>query len=644
MKLLKSYSTCKALAKTLLFLQIPIAIMVLVAIYRGSSWKGALLSALFIYAYFALIFACLFRTSFFEWLHHFVSNLSFPILLGMVVFSTLYVSLFCFYISLNKTILFWDNGMYWYSALELNSNYSLGIRVVMANVYSSVLNSDYNMLPTMLISLPMMISNSYVSFVGWNLVLFQMPLSIVITWLCGLIRPCGRGDHEFDRTSSLRAWAYALLFAPLIVPILSGFIDIAVVLICVVIFAMIFDTDFFAFDAVSSSLFGLILGCTFLMRRYFVYLDIGMFSGFLMLSVGRVLHMPAGFKKRAIRRYACNAVIAILAMLTPLCVFFKQFIYRSFFNNYGTAYSAYVLYSNPWERLYSYLVNCGPVYIVLAVIGVISVLARQRQRLNLAALCVSGLISMAMFLRVQDFSIQHYYVIDIELFVLSYIGLEAIFVRCQRSYKTLGTFVINSLVALTLLNMTGVLSNASFSSDFFGTVWYRTTVREDLAELSRLNSDVERCVDESDASLYVNASSNVLNSSIVMRSYAPDRLYPPYKLETTCDIDLRDGFPTGFFEAEYVVVCDPVQTHVPNVDSQSVVLILNSLILDETNPIGSDYLRLSSYQLDNGVNAYLYKRVSPFDNEQIKYLYEIFANLYPDSSDLFQNRIAQYLK
>lgn len=622
-----------------------IAIMFVTACVMGAYWKAALLSSLFLFSYYALILSCLSRTSFFRWLREAVSKLGIrSILVGLCV-SIAFVFAVCFYISRSKTILFWDNGMYWYSALETNLTYGQGVKSVLNNIYSSILNSDYNLLPTMLLSLPVMMANTYVAFIGWNIVLFYLPLSVLICWFCGLVDPFSQKDYsDSSNRKTMFTWLYALLFAPMVIPVISGFVDISVVLLCLVLFSMVYDINFFKKDAISAGLFGLLLGCTFLMRRYFVYLDLGLLVGFGILTIARTLGISSPDRGLAIKQFLLNAVVAVLALLAPLLLFFGEFVSRSIFNNYGTAYSAYVLYSGFWSRLGSYIVNSGPVFVLLALFGLFIVISKRRETaLRSVVLLISALVSLAAFLRTQDFSVQHYYVIDIELLVLSYLGFEELINELWRGKQAciFGALVCFSVIA-TSLHMTGVISVPSAVSDEFGHVWYKTTVRNDLDELNRMNRDLEGYAHEDGGSVYINASSNVLNSSIVMRSYAPEDLYPPYQLEATCDIDLRDGFPVGFLRADYVVVCDPVQTHVPNVSTQSVITTLNSCVMDESGVIGKSYKLLSKYHFDDGVTAYLYRRLNPFDKEQIDYLKDVFEKLYPDDPALFQSRIAEF--
>ena len=627
-----------------------IAFLVIAAFAGGYSIKEIAIPSFALAFYFLLLAAGLSRTTFFSWLN----GKSWTWVLGYLMVAAIGSVLVYLYIGQSHKILFWDNGMYWYSALEFNANLANGIRHSISSIYQSIEQSDYNLLPTLLISLPVMATSQYASFVTWNLVLFFCPLSLVATWLSSRVYCNGdMSDKSNDgfgikllrgrgETASL---LYFFFFAPFVIPVLSGFIDISVLLVCTVLISICFEIDFFKRDFASSVLVGVLLSLSFLMRRYFVYLDLGIMSFFFILSVRRFLNNNASNRNKRITCFFTNAAIALLAMLGPLVTVFGGFLQRSLFNNYGDAYSAYVLYSSFGERVWSYLVNIGPVY-ALAAIGSIVMVVRHRGREGVSdylALGVAFLVTLLSFLRTQDFSVQHYYVIDMYLYLM---GCGFFYSLLEKGYKSSlqskGLIVFSVVALATFAHMVGIaFPNEGIPA--LGTVWYQTSTRDDLNEIRRLDSDLEKLTASHGGSVYINASSNVLNSSIVMRSYAPESLYPPFALESTCDIDLRDGFPVGFLRARYVVVCDPVQTHVPNIETQSVVLEINSLISDRGGQIGKSYSLLDEYDLDNGVHAYLFELNGALSREQIEYVQSIFDSIYPGESELFHDRIGSYL-
>ncbi len=107
------------------------------------------------------------------------------------------------------------------------------------------------------------------------------------------------------------------------------------------------------------------------------------------------------------------------------------------------------------------------------------------------------------------------------------------------------------------------------------------------------------------------------------------------------NVDLRDGFATTFFNAEVVVVGDPVQYHlVP--DGQKTVRILAKEIL--SGKLKDNFSLEEEYLLDNGVKAKVFLKIKPINQEQIIYLADEFGKLYPKHPALFRDRILSYLK
>lgn len=105
----------------------------------------------------------------------------------------------------------------------------------------------------------------------------------------------------------------------------------------------------------------------------------------------------------------------------------------------------------------------------------------------------------------------------------------------------------------------------------------------------------------------------------------------------TCDVDLRDGFPTDFLNAKYVVATDPVQTHLAT--GQEVVSYLAEGVQDETSYIGCHFRFMEQYELDDGVIAKIYEKISGFSEDDLQNLRDYYDALYPGYSSIFAERI-----
>ena len=145
-------------------------------------------------------------------------------------------------------------------------------------------------------------------------------------------------------------------------------------------------------------------------------------------------------------------------------------------------------------------------------------------------------------------------------------------------------------------------------------------VREDMGALRTMARDIETTREASEA-VYVLASSDTLNDSIVRDINLPDRFLEG--IAATAHVDKRDGFPNQFFAANYVIVTNPAQTHLPQ--GQMVISVLADAILKGEC---ENLILKKEYHLEDGVTAYLYQRTAPYDETFIQQLRAKFEKAY----------------
>ena len=95
-------------------------------------------------------------------------------------------------------------------------------------------------------------------------------------------------------------------------------------------------------------------------------------------------------------------------------------------------------------------------------------------------------------------------------------------------------------------------------------------------------------------SIYVLASSEILNDDIIRQASLPDQMNYPYTLEKSNHVDLRDGFPTQFFTSSIVLVASPAQHHLRPQDQQ-VIGVLAEEMSRESSPVRKRFVFYKSY-------------------------------------------------
>jgi hypothetical protein len=171
----------------------------------------------------------------------------------------------------------------------------------------------------------------------------------------------------------------------------------------------------------------------------------------------------------------------------------------------------------------------------------------------------------------------------------------------------------------------------------YPTELYKPLVRDDLKEINRLLEYIERLsADKPGAAFYLLSSSALWNSSIlqtaVKEKYKDPDTMP--KINTTSDVDKRDGFPLQFFTSGYVIVAEPLQYHLDKKNQHIITIPVEKILKREG--IGMNYKELpESFDLDKNINLHVYEREKPPDYATIRSTLNDFLAYYPDMADRY---------
>lgn len=137
------------------------------------------------------------------------------------------------------------------------------------------------------------------------------------------------------------------------------------------------------------------------------------------------------------------------------------------------------------------------------------------------------------------------------------------------------------------------------------------------------------------------AASGSVNGFLPLSASLPEKPYGPFPV-VAADVDMRDGFVTGFFDCAYVVVTNPVQTHLAS--GERVVATLNSMVNNPDSVIGSHCELGEMFEFDGGVSVRVYKKVRDFSASEVEEVSRVFSEMFPERPDLFEERFDEYLK
>lgn len=538
----------------------------------------------------------------------------------------------------NDFIYFWDYGREWKSALSVKNNLLNNPIEALKSIYYSINNEDYNQLMPILIALPLyVIDASFEAYVFLVETIYMVPAIIIITLLI----------YKIFRLLNIEVPSIPIVVAIIAsTPILhyvmfDGFMDSPVLMLIAVTILLGIDFDYSTLQLKRCFLLSLDLTLLVLFRRHFAYFVVGFLFSQL-LSVAIELH---GISKsnavRLIKGYIKNTTIIGIVALIILGGFFSGFLFRSIFNNFSVAYKAYDV--SLIEKLTRVPEVFGGLVLILAIVFSTVCMFKNKKALKIIVSLFANIIVTTILLwRVLQMNYHQYYLIVIQIIILEFIGVFGVSSLFEKKKKKITKYVAMFMCTISLMNM-GAVFEFQFRSApgnvLFSKLSYTPKKRNDKNEILRLVNDLNSIVMEKpDIHFYTLASSGILNYNIITMSMLPDIMNAVPNMYSTHEVDLRDGFPTSFFDAEYVLVANPIQLHLPE-GTQEVVSYLASAILDSDSIIGKYYKIEKTYNLDNEVTVGLYKRTCGLKREVYDDLKNYFVELYPDYPELFAHRL-----
>lgn len=565
----------------------------------------------------------------------------------VIVFLAFALAAWCFVyymVNQNEYVYYWDYGGYWtmsYTNMQALFRDPLGTVV---EVCKSVWYSDYNLILPMLIALPMrLFGYTFTRYVMINAVCFLVPVWFVLLTVVKKVA-AKSGLSENRRGIVLVGISMFLLFtfSSLYGAMLHGYIDVACLLPASLSVLLFIDYDPCAFqrkDLVRDVVLSINLLATILFRRYFAYFVVGYMVAWVCWAVLQIMRR----KGMTDRKAAAVASIKHLAViggvaLTIMLVFFHKLLFRMLFTDYAGQYEAYDdLFS---AKLQGAASRIGIIFLLFAGIAIIQAFAGRNHKKIVFFLAICSLVAMMAFFGVQDMGVQHIYIIAGPLFLLSVMGIYGLY-TCK-----------NAKIGIFLLIVCLLSSATSFAHTFFPAVReemrqcsalfpraYAPLQRSDIESLHQLADTLNELVGDSEKQVYTLASGSHLNASIL------DSLNKPYSgaavknLLVTHDVDLRDGFPAQFLEAEIVVTTNPVDLHLAP-GSQEVVRFLAQEVMDEDSPIGRHFeVNEQTFSLDDGVEVLIYEKISEFTTDDLQFVADYFDAYYPGYEQLFSQRI-----
>lgn len=589
--------------------------------------SGFLICILFIAGYYGLMIFCL-RFCNVDFVKIFREEC------GKILILCAAVSAFMFWqVSMQKWIYTWDFLETWEPVIICEQVVFSDPVQSLINLRNSINYADYNNFLPMLMVLPLhLFGKSFLAYTMYVWVMFALP-TLLLT--AAAIKASVK--NFYDENISCATILLILFLIPLMeIPVLNGYANVSILFPAIILWLMLLSLDKEKLQPIRLFLISVLSILAVIQSRSAAYMVIGIFFGYAVyeMHLGYVEKNLRGKVFMLAKKFCLIGLFGAVIMLT----LFFPFVERILTYDHGTAYSAYsVGYSLPIKILGNVLIGGTAIYLIFFA-GIFAGLRSKKFR-PITIFSIAWLAATVILIcRIQFMAMQHYYTM---LTPFCAVVVVTIFAALKHS-----KFIGGIAIFLLIFNLMQAYI------DFFAykvnsvtiNINYAPPIRNDIDDLKNFIGELNEMT-EGDKKIYLIASSGVYNYTVFQKIYMPEKALAMPNLIPTADVDLRDGFPIPFFDADIVIVSVPAHTHLRPQD-QSVVWRLSEIVTSMPLARHFKFIKeISLYPTDkvsDSVTLKVYKKISPYDKSDIDFVENFFVNLYPDSPALFKDRFEKY--
>lgn len=526
----------------------------------------------------------------------------------------------------------WDWAKYWELSIVRSQYMSEHNMIdVIKSLILSINFEDYNQFIPTIMALPLkMTGTSYPAYTFVTQLLFLFP-SVFVMALATL--------KLADTRNKSKLFTFSVFIA-LILPmnyytLLRGYIDVAALMPFSILIYLFIDYDFNKTSFKKNSAIGLMFLIAWVTRRYLIYFIIGYV---IALMIKALINLVEDRCFKNTKNIIISFATIGISSLGTLLLFCNQFVMHALKTNYAEIYSAFNL---PLiDKIKDLNYSFGYLCLIVTIISGIFCFICKKNRTNYVCMLTIMLSETALFFMTQSMNWHHRIILNVPLFMV-------IMMLFSINYKDLKN-KIEKYILITI--QTGCfllfLLNFDYSLikiptihkpiDFFAERYFPVR-RNDIQELHNMVDDLNNLTKNGEKHVYILASSGLINRDLILKINMPYDLESVKNLLLNSDVDLRDGFRPEFFEADYIVTTNPIQTHLPS--GQEVVTYLSANLQDANSYIGKHFIEIKNYKLDNNIDAKIYEKISDWTQDDIDEIKAYYDNLYPTHKDLFADRI-----
>lgn len=549
-----------------------------------------------------------------------------------VVFALFANAFAAWFVSKEQYIYFWGLADYWHDTSLMVYMLRRAPLGAVSKLLYSIRHFNYNYLPTVPLVVPMLIfGQTRLVYILSIVNIYAIPAAYALT----------SASKAIAKTEGLLHAEWLCLLAPVValtlptfwVPTLRGYPDVGGLVFIGLILLSYFRKRPQALEVGESLSCGVLLALLVLFRRWYAFWA----ASFIMLLPldatfdlwnDEGLNFRIWWKTyRPMILIAFSSGIVLVGIAWPLVVRMITTPYRDICSAYRG--SAGLLDSLSYTGRFYF----GAFVCIAFAVSVIIMAASQNLR-RISAFLVAQLILMIVFFeRIQGFSWHHLYLLMPAIVIL--LSFSLLVIANMTSWFALPVYSLFSIMAFVPVfsTYTGPLDHFSQNISSIGKC--PPLIRHDLPEMRRLLAVLEAYCSRARGTVYVLASSQVINSTLLWDANLS--LNTNYqvtgRIVRTAEVDRRDGFPLQLLNADYVVVALPIQYHLRPEDQRMVALPTQALMMRQN--IGNAFEQLSeSFVLDDDVKVYLFRKVRPVTKVELGGLIEECKRVYPDQPEI----------
>lgn len=521
---------------------------------------------------------------------------------------------------------YWDYVRYYENSLSIiyhfGQSFGLGIKIVIYTIFYS----DYNYLAAIFPSILMAIlgKNRTIYTVGIT-IFYYIPFIFIFLVT---VKPF----FEKSKYKNVYMTISTLTCLPILIYLnYMGYVDVGGLILILLLFKITKKSNY---GIKNNIIIGTILMTLFFFRRWYMFYIISFLVTLFIFDLYSFIKYGANKEKffKYLKKYLAIGItmIAIVVLTVVLnFILFKDdptfkwewgnfYIVKLLFNNYGDLYSGY---NRPLSSDLIAIGNkFGYITIVLVWFSILIAIKNRKHIKEVLFLSTQTILCFILFENTQSHDVHHFllYVVNIMLSV-SYIFIN--------SNKKVTKGIVISMLCINIILSIPFCYKSSLVKGLrkyliINSIDLNALSRDDLEEFEKVNEEITRLSEGGTKKVYINASSNVINDSMI---YSYDKTTgksfesKSFLLEVS-HVDSRDNVPKTLKGADVVIVTNPDQLHmVP--ENQKIISYINKIFLDEqyNNILCNNFEKIENMKIGE-VNIYFFKRIRDItDNE-----YELF--------------------